>query len=101
MSNNIQDDNPTIYQLDTIFNVLDGKPTLPQLNKELFDIDSKTFNSDEFHMTQHQLSQLQPNNSIDYRDPNGKWRFAKVKGVADEGRRICIQYKLDPEEGNK
>ena len=37
-------------------NILDGKPTLAELNEIFFDVDSKTFNSDLFHMTQRQAS---------------------------------------------
>lgn len=82
--------------------MLNDKPTLAQLNEELFDVDSNTFDSNEFHMTQHQVSQLQLNNVIDHRDRKGKWRLAKVGDIADEGRRICIHYiDLDPEEGNR
>ena len=36
--------------------IQEDNPTLAELNEIFFDVDSKTFNSDLFHMTQRQAS---------------------------------------------
>ena len=79
----LQDDNPAIYNVNTMINMLKGKPTLAIVIAELLDVDSKAFNSDEFQITQHQAPQWEQNDYIDLTDRNGKWRVAKVRVVAE------------------